>query len=408
MKVLFAHDGPVGRDDLGNFYSIQINHNLIERYLYLGDQLTIIIREEIISPQEKQESFQLNSERVNIVVVPNFKSVSGMINSFGKAKNIIYKTVMNHDVLITRLPTSIGSLAVKSAKKNKIPFIIEYVGCAYDSLWNYNWKGKLLAHYKMMQQKLLMKNVPYTIYVTKFYLQQKYPTNGRSINCSNVELKNNVEGTLINRIQKIQNYNSEKLTLGTVAAIDVPYKGQDDVIEAIGRLKKEGRDVYYKIVGNGDPERLKRIIIKHNVEDRIKIIGSLRHEKIFDFLNEIDLYIQPSKQEGLPRALVEAMNQACPALGARTAGIPELLSDECIFTPGSISQIVEKIKLVNIHWLEREGKINFEASKDYLKPILQLRRLVFYKEFLQDSGLPVPNHLINGISDLETNRIHQL
>ncbi len=82
-------------------------------------------------------------------------------------------------------------------------------------------------------------------------------------------------------------------------------------------------------------------------------------------------YIQPSKQEGLPRALIEAMNKACPALGARTAGIPELLSEECIFKPGSVSQIVEIIKLIDQQWLIREAGMNFEASKDYLKPILQ-------------------------------------
>lgn len=407
MKVLFAHDGPVGRDDSGNFYSIQINHKLIERYLYLGDELTILIREESIDAQEKQESYRLNSENVKVIPVPDFKSISGMLKHYDEAKKIIFHTVLDHDVLITRLPTSIGTLAVMAAKKYEITFIIEYVGCAFDSLWNYNWKGKLLAHYKMWQQKQLMKTVPYTIYVTKAYLQNKYPTNGKSIHCSNVELQNSEQINLINRNERIQNFDIQNLTLGTVAAIDVPYKGQDDVIEAIGRLKKEGRLVYYKIVGNGNPERLRRLIIKHNVEDLVEIIGSLRHEKVFDFLNEIDLYIQPSKQEGLPRALIEAMNQASPALGARTAGIPELLSDQCIFTPGSISQIMQKIQSIDHQWLEKEARINFETSKEYLKPILQLRRLVFYKEFLQGSGLSVPEHLNSAILNLENIKVNQ-
>src|SRR5690606_28850142 len=106
MKVLFAHDGPVGRDDSGNFYSIQINQKLIERYLYLGNQLTILIRAESINSQEKQESFRLNSAKVAVVVVPDFKSVHGMLTNFVEAKRIILKAVLDHNLLITRLPTS--------------------------------------------------------------------------------------------------------------------------------------------------------------------------------------------------------------------------------------------------------------------------------------------------------------
>lgn len=171
---------------------------------------------------------------------------------------------------------------------------------------------------------------------------KKYPTRGRSIHCSNVELQNIEEESLCERIDKINGSENKKLILGTVAAIDVPYKGQDDVINAVGILKKEGMAISYKIVGGGNAVMLNKIISQSNVKDRVEIVGRLKHEKVFNFLKGIDLYIQPSKQEGLPRALIEAMSKGCPALGARTAGIPELLSDECIFSPGTVSEIVEK------------------------------------------------------------------
>ena len=47
------------------------------------------------------------------------------------------------------------------------------------------------------------------------------------------------------------------MVLDTVAEL-VPYKGKNDVIEAIKVLKKESSDVNYKIVKNADPERLKK------------------------------------------------------------------------------------------------------------------------------------------------------
>lgn len=408
MKVLFAHDSNLFSSGADEYYSDHLSNTIKERYLFLGEEVSFMMRLKEIDKSESERMSKIDNDRFTFIEVPNFKSISNYFKYVGMANTIIDKAVSTHDVLVARLPSAIGTMAVKAARKHDVPYLVEYVGCAFDSLWNYNWKGKILAHYKMWQQKQLMETVPYTIYVTKTYLQNKYPTNGKSIHCSNVELQNSEQGNLIKRIGKIQNFDIENLVVGTVAAIDVPYKGQDDVIEAIGRLKKEGEFVNYKIVGNGSPERLNALISKHDVGDRVEIIGSLRHEKVFDFLNDIDLYIQPSKQEGLPRALIESMNQACPALGARTAGIPELLSEECIFKPGSITQIVEKIKLIDKDWLEREARKNFDGSKEYLKPILQLRRLLFYKEFLQESDLSVPEHLDSAITNLETHKINQL
>lgn len=242
----------------------------------------------------------------------------------------------------------------------------------------------MIAHYKMWQQKSLMKNVPYSIYVTKDYLQSKYPTNGKSISCSDVMLQSIDERSLEQRIESIQGSKNEKLVLGTVAAIDVPYKGQGDVIKAIRTLKNDGIYISYKIVGRGDPTRLQNIIVRNNLEGKVKIVGSLKHEKVFDFMKDIDLYIQPSKQEGLPRALIEAMNTGCPALGARTAGIPELLEDECVFTPGKVSEIVKKIKMIDKPWLINQAKKNFSVSKDYQKKNLNKRRMDFYEEFIEN------------------------
>ena len=44
-------------------------------------------------------------------------------------------------------------------------------------------------------------------------------------------------------------------------------------------------------------------------------MGGVPHNKIFQLLDDIDLYIQPSLQEGLPRSVVEAMSRACPIIG---------------------------------------------------------------------------------------------
>ena len=63
-------------------------------------------------------------------------------------------------------------------------------------------------------------------------------------------------------------------------------------------------------------------------------------------LTDSDIYIQPSLQEGLPRAVVEAMSTALPCIGFNTGGIPELLEPEYIVKLKNVDGIVQRIKIL--------------------------------------------------------------
>jgi len=170
--------------------------------------------------------------------------------------------------------------------------------------------------------------------------------------------------------------------LGTIAAVNVRYKGQKYVIKAISKLNKQGYNFEYHLVGGGDNKYLKSIAVKYNVIDKVKFIGVLPHDEVFNFLDNIDIYIQPSKQEGLPRALVEAMSHGCPSLGSNIGGIPELIKSEYIFSNGSVSEICKLLKKMDKEEMKKEAKIVFEKAKEYSKELLDKKRFKFYKEFV--------------------------
>jgi glycosyltransferase involved in cell wall biosynthesis len=108
----------------------------------------------------------------------------------------------------------------------------------------------------------------------------------------------------------------KRIVIGTIAAVDVKYKGQENVIKDLGHLKNEGiLNFEYHLVGGGDQIHLSELAKKYNVHESIKFIGSLPHNKIFEWLDSIDIYIQPSLTEGLPRALIEAMSRGTPSIG---------------------------------------------------------------------------------------------
>lgn len=383
-KVLFVHDGPMYHEKTTNqYFGVHYDDKIVRRYVLLGDRVTFLMRLAEVSPERAKQLSPILEPKFSFIEIPNFKSIRTYFSNKKKAKSKIEEAVKTHDLLVIRLPSAAGTIAFKKAQELNKPVLVEFVACVFDALWNYDWRGKLLAHFKLRKYQKLMLQASHTIYVTNQFLQSRYPTKGKAIGCSDVEIAHIDRDVLQRRLEKIRRQ-KDLLTLCTVAALDVPYKGQADVIKAIGQLKKEGILFKYKLIGQGNPAQLEKAIEKYNVKDLVEIIGPLPHNKVFDFLETIDIYIQPSKVEGLPRALAEAMSKACPSLGSAVGGIPELISEECTFKPGSVEEIIRKLKRVDTPWLLEQAGLNFQTAKEYQKEVLEERRKAFYQEFLQD------------------------
>lgn len=304
-------------------------------------------------------------------------------------KDIIYNQVKDASIVIARLPSHNGNFAVDSAIKLNKPYLIELVACPWDSLWNHSLKGKLVAPLMSYQTKSKVKKALHVVYVTESFLQNRYPTLGKSINCSNVTLTEFEDGTLKNRLDKIEGINNHgKIVIGTAAAVDVKYKGQRYIIEALGKLKKQGiNNFYYEIVGDGNQQYLKNLAQINNVTENISFLGAIPHLKINDWLDKIDIYAQPSRQEGLPRALIEAMSRGLPSFGARTGGIPELLDDKFIFSNSSsnIDEICIILNSFDGNAMKNQAEVNYGKAKKYDKSTIDEKRKKFFNDFLNDS-----------------------
>ena len=83
-------------------------------------------------------------------------------------------------------------------------YLIEVVGCAWDSFWNHGIDGKILAFPLFLMMKDAIKKSPYVVYVTKYFLQGRYPTKGKNINISNVSIPSHDDNILAERLKKIK------------------------------------------------------------------------------------------------------------------------------------------------------------------------------------------------------------
>lgn len=383
MKVLFAHDHKFYIYNKEYYSKGSLSKEVLARYTKVFEEVAIVSRQEEID--YKPENMSLSTgERLEFIKVPDFKSIKNYPKK-AAANKIINREVKNADCVIARLPSTVGNTAIKYAKRYNKPYLVEVVGCAWDGYWNHSLVGKAIALPSFMKMKNLVKNGAYALYVTNEFLQNRYPTRGKEINCSNVSLVEFDDKVLEKRLDKISGLNKNtKLIIGTTAAIDVRFKGQQYVIEALAKLKEQGIVNYeYQLVGGGDSSYLKSIAEKYDIIEQVKILGSMPHSDVFKWLDTIDIYVQPSRQEGLPRALIEAMSRGIPAFGAKTAGIPELIEKEFIFTNTrkNIDEICDILESFNKELMLKQAKRNFNQSQNYDRELIEDRRSTFFNDF---------------------------
>lgn len=375
MSILFSTTATV--DCCGGLFYNNAVRAALPRYYRLGKRIVCLaFRRDVDRP--KQEP--INDPDVEFVFLKKVNSLKSLLVDQRENKRIIEREVRKADACVVHVPSFIGDEVARIAKQLGKPYFTVVVGCAWDAYWNYNLIGKLVAPFRYASLQRVQREASYSIYVTQQFLQHRYPTNGLSIGCSNVNISTGDPQVLRHRLEHIA-HRKGLLKMATIAAVNVRYKGQEYVIRALERLKQQGILMEYHLVGGGDNTFLRDLARRCGVEDRVFFHGLMPHDRVLPFLDEMDVYIQPSKQEGLPRALIEAMSRGCLSLGAHTAGIPELLPPHYVFRRGNVDDIVAALSQITQRDLQEQAQRNFDEAKLYDSAVLNKRRNDFMDQF---------------------------
>lgn len=106
----------------------------------------------------------------------------------------------------------------------------------------------------------------------------------------------------------------------------VPAKGVDTIIEAAALT----RDVRFVLVGDADDRQYKHLkerIIKHGLENRVSLNGSLPHERVIEVVRSASVFVFPSKTEGFPVSVAEAMAVGLPVVASPVGAIPDMIDE---------------------------------------------------------------------------------
>lgn len=387
MKLLFVHDvkaviynGCVFARSYG--YSVWK-----ERYLSVFDHVKILTRNRKVKEDPTGKIDLLSGNYVEYDDrVGMFKGPDVFFNI--RIQKVILEDIYDSDFVICRLDSFLGLIAIRECERIGKPYLIEVAGCAWDSFWNHGIAGKLIAPSMFLMMRHAIKNAKYVVYVTEHFLQKRYPTLGKNTNISNVKIFKAQDNILNKRIEKIKATDlRKKIILGTAANVDVRYKGQQYVIRALGELKKEGISHFeYQLPGPGDNRYLSEEAKKCGVEDQVVFLGPLTHERMMDWYQTIDIYVQPSLQEGLPRSVIEAMSYGIPCIGTNVAGIPELLRQTSIVNKKKIvADLCNLLQSVNTDALLDESVRNFSEAQKYDFNLLNAKRKAFFQSVIDES-----------------------
>lgn len=381
MTAAFIFDTVIIKKE-SNYYGMTLNYEFFKnRYLTLYDSITVSTRVKNSDKVKGTEGYKkLNGENVKFIPINSYKSIPDALKNKRKICMELKSVIDSVDIVIIRMPSILGAIATDICRKNNKKYVIEMVACAWDGYMNHrNIFGKVIAPFIYIKTKKCVKKAPNVIYVTERFLQKRYPTDGRNCACSDVILNPIDDRILKERIEKIEKSYIKKMKMCTVANVGMKYKGHIYAFKAIKKLKECGYDIKYYLIGNGDTSYLKSIARKLNILDNVIFTGSLAHDDVFKKLQEMDIYVQPSLQEGLPRALVEAMSLGLPAIGSDAGGIPELLNKNMIFKKRNTNELIEIIKSLNNENMKNESISNYNRAKYFSKDYLEGIRKPFYR-----------------------------
>ena len=140
----------------------------------------------------------------------------------------------------------------------------------------------------------------------------------------------------------------------TTIGFNIRIKGFDILVKSIQSLMDSNRlknDIIVLVIGisenSEDSNSLRQLIAEAGLNRKIMSLG-IRND-INDILNISDIYLQPSRTEGLSLSIMEALNYSLPVIGTRVGGIPEIVHEGengYLFEKENVEELADRIEIL--------------------------------------------------------------
>lgn len=306
---------------------------------------------------------------------------------FARKLFAIRRTIRRASILgqavIIRAPSLLGN-TVANMLPPTFPIGLEVVGDPHDVFapGAMSHPGRALFRWWGVRSLTnLCRRASAVAYVTSESLQRRYPANPLAFQThySSIMLPEEWLRTDLKHIKG----DDERLQIIMTGTLAQMYKAPDVLLHSLGGIADQGIDWHLKIAGGGrhqdDMERLARRL---GIAERVEFLGHVGdRSRLRELLDEADLFVLPSRQEGLPRAVIEAMARGLPCISTTVGGIPELLPSEDLVPPNDAQALADAMATVLVDPQRRwaMSKRNLQTAANYVAPVLRARRMEMYE-----------------------------
>jgi glycosyltransferase involved in cell wall biosynthesis len=133
-----------------------------------------------------------------------------------------------------------------------------------------------------------------------------------------------------------------------------------DLLNAFEEVLKTFPDASLLIVGDGYLRKnLEKKVTEMHLANNITFTGF--QENVFTYLKKMDVFVLPSRTEGTPLSILEAMSVGIPVIATNVGGIPEIVIDNetgLLVSPESPLDLANSIKklLSNPRMMNKMGQ----------------------------------------------------
>ncbi len=390
MKLYIVRDSDFSLKE-GKPSSYLLNYDsFAKRYRSEFDEVEIVAR---LFEKDDPSAKPVVGEGVGFTAMPGFRGPAGFLRALPRVIKTVLKTTDRDAAYLLRIPATMPLIYSLLLRLRGIPFAVEVAADPYDGYSKAALNNHRLASFFRFVfvnfTKWQCRNAIASAYVTSEALQRRYPPRDShsSFSFTSIDLQ---PEAYVATPRGVTQFNVSVPHVVMVGNMQKNLKGHDTLLEAIALLKARGITIKASIVGFGERRAFfEQLAGELGVADQVVFMGKLQNgPEVRAVLDRADLFILPSRQEGLPRALLEAMARALPAIATRVGGTPELLADEYLLAPDRSGELADKIAALALDpvALGRASQQNLEASRKYGAEIITQRRRQFLRYLADNSG----------------------
>ena len=363
-------------------------YSFFERYLTAFDRVRVVAR---VQPAEQPSASwnRAGGERVSFVEVPYYVGLWQYLSRAGDVRRTAEHAIGVNDAVLLRVPSQVSTSVEAALRREHRPYGVEVVGDPFEAYGPGCVRHPLRPVFRRWFRHRLRQqcaSASGAAYVTAEALQRRYPApdDAFTTNYSSVELPAEAfadQPRTAQRFLAVQRL-ERPFEIVTVGSLQYLYKGPDVLLEAAAICASRNLDFRLRFVGGGRyVETLQQDAARRRLGERVLFLGQLpAGEVVRAVVDEADLFVLPSRSEGLPRAMIEAMARGLPCIGTRVGGVPELLLAEDLVPASDAEALASKIIEV-FHEPQRLTEMsarNLSQAQAYREEVLRERRTQYY------------------------------